>query len=569
MSSAGSAVSLFGDRRYLLILDLSASHKSMHSDVIPLPDITSTTPYSSFLKFIRAYHSPPDTYVYYTASYETTIESMIKRVPVGVSHVLILEGESNEEGGGAQSSGGIAGHIHSLYPSVPSDRHKSIRPSISVVTTRSEATTLPGVDHVYLIGSGAMSEAQVAQQFGDFLMSGITLAGATARVGIRELEELRPQRSALIEPTWMANIVDTCFNHISSEISIFPTIESTRLDQLKHYIDDWNFYAPSLSRPELLNVILLIFERFELLDSLEVERAIFQEFILVIEHNYHENPYHNFYHAVDVLQCCYHVLNTSMMMRRMLKPVDTMALFIAALSHDVGHPSFNNPFLVENESLVAWLYNDTAALENMHSTILFAILRHPRYNFASKWPRGQWKDFRSLVVSSILGTDMSQHFEYIRQFSGIDGSFSRALKCLNSGEGPLPIKDRRLLSIAIIKFADICNAIRPFDFARKWGFHLVGEFVHQGDWEKALGYQSTPMTFRSLPDLAKGQQYFLNNVASPLYRAVVEHFSELHFAEDQLRINLELWRTWKPETDDAIHTYSELYPPDRERHHSH
>jgi hypothetical protein len=314
---------------------------------------------------------------------------------------------------------------------------------------------------------------------------------------------------------------------------------------------------------------LLIFERFELLDLQEVDREIFQEFILVIEHNYHENPYHNFYHAVDVLQCCFYVLNTSMMMRRMFKPVDALALFVAALSHDVGHPSFNNSFLMENESLIAWLYNDTAALENMHSSVLFAILRHPRYNFAHRWPRGQWKDFRSLVVSSILGTDMSQHFEYIREFSGIDGAFSRALKCLNSGEGPLPIKDRRLLSIAIIKFADICNSIRPFDSARRWGFHLVCEFFHQGDWEKALGYQSTPMTFRSLPDLAKGQQYFLNNVALPLYRSVAEHFSELHFAEKQLRDNLELWRTWRPETDDVIHTYIELYPADRDRHHSH
>lgn len=574
MSSAGSAVSLFGDRRHLLIIDLSqpttTSSTTATSTTITTPQVMALpealevcSQYSCMLKYIRAHHPPPDTCVYYTDNREVAVQSLSLRTPNGFSHILILEGD--KEGSLAR----LAGHLLSLYPSVPTDRHKSIKPSVCIVTRQGGSTVIPGVDQVYQMVEDTQEEAcRVAQQFSDFLLSGITLVSATARVSIRELEELRPARSALIDPPWMSQIVDTCFDHTPTD-QAFPIIDPLRMEYLREYINSWSFFAPSLNRSELLNVILLIFERFELLDSLEINREIFKEFIVVVEHNYHENPYHNFFHAVDVLQCCFHVLNTSMMMRRMFKPVDTMGLFVAALCHDVGHPSFNNPFLVENESLVAWLYNDSAVLENMHSSILFAILRHPRYNFASGWPRSQWKDFRSLVVASILGTDMSQHFEYIRQFTGIDGVFSRALKCLNSGEGPLPLRDRRLLSIAIIKFADICNVVRPFEYARRWGFHLVCEFFHQGDWEKVLGYQSTPMTFRSLPDLTKGQQYFLNNVASPLYRAVAEHFSELHFAEEQLRHNLELWRTWRPETDNLIHTYSELYPADRERHHSH
>lgn len=514
------------------------------------------------------------------------VKSVAQRSPVRFTDVLLLEGEggrnrsnfqneekfsvddeeSSTEWGGECAE--LAGRLHSLFPSVPSERHRSVRVHLAVVSQRNEATSLPGVEQVFCLGKG--EEALLATQLGDLLLASTSLPSAMARTSIRELEELRPTRSALVDPVWIADIVDRTFAHIPPHMAIFPTVDGVTLDRLRIYIDEWNFYAPSLSRPELLTVILLIFERFDIFEALEIPKETFQQFILVVEHNYAGNPYHNFYHAIDVLQCCYYVLQTSLMLRRMFKPLDILALFVAALSHDVGHPSFNNPFLVEHDSLVAWLYNDRAVLENMHAAILFAMLRHPRYNFASRWARAQWKEFRSLVLAAVLGTDMAQHFEYIRQFSGIDGAFSRALKCLNSGgEGPLPLEDRRLLAVSIIKFADICNVVRPFSSARRWGFHLVCEFFHQGDWEKALGYQSTPLTLRSLSDLAKGQQYFLNNVAGPLYRCMAEHFSELYFAEEQLRANLEQWRTWRPETDDHVHSYAELYPLDRERYHSH
>jgi hypothetical protein len=562
MSSAGSAVSLFGDRRAVLIVDLSVS---IEESVTFLSDASlRDSAYVGLLQLLRAHHSPPDTLVFYTTEYGEAVLLVSQRRPVRYSSVLILEGGEAMD---RKTSSRLAGHVVSLFPSVPSEKHKSIRPSVNLVTFSTETLDIPGVDHILKMVSED-DIAKLAAQISDIFLAGTSLQIATARTGIRELEESQPLRSALIDPPWITSAVEKAFDPVI-EGEVFPQIDQIATDRLKRYIDEWDFYAPSLSRSELLNVIMLIFERSDVFEALEIPRETFQEFLLVVEHNYHENPYHNFYHAVDVLQCCYHVLNTSLMMRRMFKPIDVAALFVAALSHDVGHPSFTNPFLVENESLVAWLYNDRAVLENMHSAVLFAILRHPRYNFAAYWPRSQWKDFRSLVVAAILGTDMAQHFEYIRAFGGIDGAFSRALKCLNSGEGPLPFEDRRLLSIAIIKFADICNVVRPFGSARRWGFHLVCEFFHQGDWEKALGYQNTPMTFRSLPDLAKGQQYFLNNVASPLYRCVGEYFSELHFAEEQLRINLEQWRGWRPETDDIVCDYGELYPSDRERNHSH
>ena len=50
---------------------------------------------------------------------------------------------------------------------------------------------------------------------------------------------------------------------------------------------------------------------------------------------------------------------------------DRFALLMAAVCHDVGHPGYNNPFLVESNNKLALKYNDKSPLENMHWAIMF------------------------------------------------------------------------------------------------------------------------------------------------------------------------------------------------------
>jgi hypothetical protein len=92
------------------------------------------------------------------------------------------------------------------------------------------------------------------------------------------------------------------------------------------------------------------------------------DFIQDIYNSYHKsNPYHNFKHAVDVLQSSYYFLcklgaldpmasnfvRPATTRRRMatwhidqlLRPKDIFALLIASIGHDVGHPGVNNMFM--------------------------------------------------------------------------------------------------------------------------------------------------------------------------------------------------------------------------------
>lgn len=180
--------------------------------------------------------------------------------------------------------------------------------------------------------------------------------------------------------------------------------------------------------------------------------------------------YHNFRHVVDVLQAVFFFLvqlgtlppypatsclpNASKRspIAALLKPFDALTLLISAIGHDVGHPGVNNAFLVALGAPLAQLYNDKSVLEAFHCAAYSQILR--RY----------WKhafediSMRSLMISSILATDMGVHFKYmtdlgnlqakIHQNHGTEGWSSQALD-----------EYRTLVCGLLIKCADISNVV--------------------------------------------------------------------------------------------------------------
>ena len=54
---------------------------------------------------------------------------------------------------------------------------------------------------------------------------------------------------------------------------------------------------------------------------------------------------------------------------------DMMSYILAGACHDVNHPGFNNPFLIEKKDDIAIKYNDISVLENFHVATTFEILK--------------------------------------------------------------------------------------------------------------------------------------------------------------------------------------------------
>lgn len=139
-------------------------------------------------------------------------------------------------------------------------------------------------------------------------------------------------------------------------------------------------------------------------------------------------------------------------MALLLKPFEVLTLLISAIGHDVGHPGVNNGFLVVLNAPLAQLYNDRSVLESFHCAAYSQILR--RY-----WP-AVFEDtkMRSLMISSILATDMGLHFDYMSKL----GSLQERLAENNSTEswnGRTLETETALVCALLIKCADISNVV--------------------------------------------------------------------------------------------------------------
>jgi 3',5'-cyclic-nucleotide phosphodiesterase len=178
------------------------------------------------------------------------------------------------------------------------------------------------------------------------------------------------------------------------------------------------------------------------------------------------NHYHNFRHAIDVLQATFQILVLSNILPPLpspssisppqltpvlppdyLTPLEILALCIAAVGHDASHPGVTNAFLAASKSSLAILFSERSVLENLHCLTISRIIE-------DKWPSLFSLDdngrLRKLILEMILSTDMALHFEFMTRFESLRNSIST---------DPIDEKQRRLVCCCIMKSADISNLV--------------------------------------------------------------------------------------------------------------
>ncbi|KAG1006254.1 hypothetical protein G6F27_008478 [Rhizopus arrhizus] len=337
--------------------------------------------------------------------------------------------------------------------------------------------------------------------------------------------------------------------YASSQKMNYTSVSRERSSELQSRLRRWDFGPFDLTEQELIECVYLIFDQLlslPELDQLNIKQDQLYEFIVDLSSVYHDdNPYHNFAHAVDVLQCLFFMLCELGLLpftnkvkqqgkpQDMLSAIDIFALFIAAIGHDAAHPGVNNMFLVNTSNPLATLYNDQSILENLHSVTLFQLLNKHGID------KSIGED-HAHIIKSILATDMALHSDYVekiqQQAKRLDTIDVNTLDC------PTLEKERILLCSALIKCADISNVARSFEFGQQWAHLLVQEFSAQDDLEKQLGLPPSTVNNHSLEDSQIG---FIRFVALGLFQSVSEVIQELSFAVDQLTSNLERWEALK------------------------
>ena len=254
-----------------------------------------------------------------------------------------------------------------------------------------------------------------------------------------------------------------------------PDLEESRQILLTEAIGTWRFSGHDWSEEELVHAAFLMLRHALGLDELEKWRlttAELKTFLMASRAAYNEFVnYHNFRHVIDVMQAIFYFLvqlgtlppypaathwqrqkRVLSPVAALLKPFDALTLLITAIGHDVGHPGVNNAFLVALNAPLAQLYNDRSVLEAFHCAAYSQILR--RY-----W-KAAFEDIpmRALMINSILATDMSLHFNYMKDL----GNLQEKVHHNHGTEGwsPQILDDYRVLTCALlVKCADISNVV--------------------------------------------------------------------------------------------------------------
>jgi len=261
----------------------------------------------------------------------------------------------------------------------------------------------------------------------------------------------------------------------------------------------------------------------------ELDEVCLTKFISTLCENYNKNHFHNFQHAVNVLQMTYLLLKKSGIFSK-LKPHILIATLISALSHDVDHPGNTNSYEINSMSKFALLYNDNSVLENHHCTLTFELMENAGLTKCFK--ENQFKEVRKTIIACILGTDLLKHIDSLNKFEQID--FEKET---------FTIDEQIIIASSFIHFADLSNPLKNFDICFEWSKRLSNEFYEQTIKEELEGLPSLSfMKIHNILSICLNEISFITNLSLPTWKLFVSKFNNMSFIIDLINDNLNRWK---------------------------
>ncbi|KAI6019891.1 hypothetical protein F5J12DRAFT_904254 [Pisolithus orientalis] len=326
----------------------------------------------------------------------------------------------------------------------------------------------------------------------------------------------------------------------------YPLIPPETRLRLIGALDGWHFEPHKLPEEEVLYCAYILFESLFRRAGMHREIGVALTNVSIFLRHLRllycgQNSYHNFQHALDVLQACHAflcaagVVPPAAVLCRDERPwepdrrgradrlafelsnMDLFALFIAAIGHDVGHPGLTNLFMKNANAPLSTVFDGKSALEHMHYTILI-------HAYATTWS----------LAGIVLATDMGVHFEFMKNFALLaDGR-----------DFPLDFK-RLLFCQAIIKCADISNPSRPPGVSHYWADALMAEWTSQACLEKHWHLPPSVQPSSNPLGQVQGQIFFIDTFAKPLMDITARVVPEMQRFADQCTANLVSWQKEK------------------------
>uniref|UniRef100_A0A8C2AD10 Phosphodiesterase n=1 Tax=Cyprinus carpio TaxID=7962 RepID=A0A8C2AD10_CYPCA len=331
-------------------------------------------------------------------------------------------------------------------------------------------------------------------------------------------------------------------------------------DELAKELEDVNkwglnvFKVSEFSGNRPLTVMMhSIFQERDLLKTFKIPLDTFVTYLMTLEDHYHADvAYHNNIHAADVTQST-HVLLSTPALEAVFTDLEILAAIFASAIHDVDHPGVSNQFLINTNSELALMYNDSSVLENHHLAVGFKLLQEENCDIFQNLTKKQRHHDVKFVV---LATDMSKHMNLLADLK----TMVETKKVTSSGVLLLDnYSDRIQVLQNMVHCADLSNPTKPLQLYRQWTDRIMEEFFSQGDRERERGMEISPMCDKHNASVEKSQVGFIDYIVHPLW----ETWADLVHPDaqdilDTLEDNREWYQSTIPQSPSpALDTSSE------------
>ncbi|XP_035224844.1 cGMP-dependent 3',5'-cyclic phosphodiesterase-like isoform X2 [Stegodyphus dumicola] len=332
-------------------------------------------------------------------------------------------------------------------------------------------------------------------------------------------------------------------SRLSNELMMYhmqvPPEDVTKLAEMEilspeHFSEDFaklTFIPRSLKEQDTPLAVISMFEDMGMIHRWRIPIFTLSKFVLMVRKGYRDPPYHNWMHAFSVAHFCYLLHKNVGLMGNYLSELESLALFIACLCHDLDHRGTNNNFQVASKSDLAALYcSEGSVMERHHFAQAMAILNTDGCNVLENLSRKEYTQCLDCMRDVILATDLAHHLRIIEDIETMIKGFDVDNQ-----------KHHQLLLCLLITCCDLSDQTKDWKSSKKIAELIYNEFFSQGDLEKAMGVRPSEMMDREKACIPELQIGFIENIVLPAYRILALLFPEMHEATTAVDTNRLFW----------------------------
>ncbi|KAM8940070.1 cGMP-specific 3',5'-cyclic phosphodiesterase [Pelodytes ibericus] len=289
--------------------------------------------------------------------------------------------------------------------------------------------------------------------------------------------------------------------------AVVPSAQSLKLT-------DFYFSDFELSDMETTLATSRMFTDLNLVQNFQMKYETLCRWILSVKKNYRKQvAYHNWRHAFNTAQCMFAALKTGKIQYK-LTDLETLALMIATLSHDLDHRGVNNSFIQRSEHPLAQLYCHSI-MENHHFDQCLMILNSQGNQILSGLSVEDYKSVLRMIKQAILATDLALYIKRRNDF--FDLVKRKHFRWDNSTQ-------KELFLAMLMTACDLSAITKPWPVQQRIAELVASEFYEQGDKErKELNIEPIDLMNREKKDKIPSMQVgFIDAICLELYEALTQ-----------------------------------------------